>query len=220
VPELFLLALASAVWPTLLAVDVIALSTPRPARILFFFLLGGLATSVGIGLVVVFALEGSSGFTGSRPSADPAVYFTVGIAALVAGGMLSKHPNWVHRDRGKKKKPGWSERVIARGAALAFVAGVVLNIVPGVFPIVGLKDIGQLDYGAAATVALVVGFYLIMFVLVEVPLIAYLVAPARTTVEVGRFNRWLKRNGRRLSLATLYVIGIYLIVRGIVAVFD
>jgi Sap-like sulfolipid-1-addressing protein len=220
VPELFLLAVASAVWPTLLAVDVIALRTPRPARILFFFLLGGLATSVGIGLVVVFALENSTAFTGSRSAADPVVYFTAGIVALVVGRVVSDRPSFARRDRRKTQGPGWSERVIARGAALAFVAGVALNIVPGVFPVVGLKDMSQLGYGAAATVALVVGFYLIMFVLIEVPLIAYLVAPARTAAEVDQFNSWLTRNERRLAVATLYVVGAYLIVRGIVAAVD
>ena len=216
-PELFLLALASAVWPTLLAVDLIALRTPRPARILSFFLLGGLATCVGIGLVIVFALQNSSAFRGARSVADPAVYFTAGIVALMVGRIVSTHPRLANRDR-PKQGPGRSERLIARGAALAFAAGVVLNIVPGVFPIVGLSDIGQLDYGAAATVALVVGFYLIMFALIEVPLIAYLVAPARTAVEVDRFNNWLTRNARRLAVATLYAVGIYLVVRGIVAV--
>jgi hypothetical protein len=219
VPELFVLAVASAVWPTLLAVDLIALRTPRPARILFSFLVGGLATCVAIGLVVVFALENSTAFTGSRSTADPVVYFTAGIVAVVIGWVVSSHPNWVHLDRRKTKGPGWSERVIARGAALAFVAGVALNIVPGVFPVVGLKDIGQLDYGAAATVALVVGFYLIMFVLIEVPLMAYLVAPARTAAEVDRFNSWLTNNARQLAVATLYAVGTYLIVRGIVAAF-
>jgi hypothetical protein len=218
VPELFLLALASAVWPTLLAVDVIALSTPRPAKILFFFLVGGLATSVGIGLAVVFTLEDSTAFTGSSSVADPVVYFAAGTLALLVAWLVANPPNWTRR-RKKKEGPGWSERAIARGAALAFVAGVALNIVPGVFPLVGLKDISQLDYGAAATVALVVGFYLVMFVLIEVPLIAYLVAPARTAAEVGRFNSWLRNNGRRLAVATLYVFGAYLIVRGIVAVF-
>ncbi|MGN6430807.1 MAG: GAP family protein [Gaiellaceae bacterium] len=219
-PELFLLAVASALWPTLLAVDLIALRTPRPARILFFFLVGGLATCVGIGLVVVFALENSTAFTGSRSVADPVVYFTAGIVALVVGRVVSSHPNWVRRDRRKTRGPGWSERVIERGAALAFAAGVALNIIPGVFPIVGLKDIDQLDYSATATVALVVGFYLIMFVLIEVPLFAYLVAPARTATEVDRFNSWLRHNERRLAVAALYVAGTYLIVRGIVAAVD
>ena len=215
-----MLALASAVWPTLLAVDLIALRTPRPARILSFFLLGGLATSVGMGLVVVLALENSTAFTGSHSVADPVVYFAAGIFALVVGKVVSNHPNWARRDRRKTQGESWSERVIARGAALAFVAGIALNIVPGVFPVIGLKDIGQLDYGAAATVALVVGFYLIMFVLIEVPLIAYIVAPARTAAGVDRFNTWLTHNGRRLAVAALYAVGAYLIVRGIVTAVD
>ena len=40
-----------------------------------------------------------------------------------------------------------------------------------------LKDIAELDYAFAETLALVLGFYVIMFMLIEIPLIGYIVAP-------------------------------------------
>ena len=69
------------------------------------------------------------------------------------------------------------ERMLDHGAPLAFVAGIVFNIVPGVVPLVALKDIADLDYSFAATVGLLLGFYVIMFAFIEIPLAGYVVAP-------------------------------------------
>ena len=45
--------------------------------------------------------------------------------------------------------PPWAERVLGKGGVfLAFGVGIVLNIVPGVVPIVAIKDIAELDIGA------------------------------------------------------------------------
>ena len=60
-------------------------------------------------------------------------------------------------------RPGRIEQLLDRGAPLAFVAGIVFNIVPGVFPLIALKDIAELDYGIAETVVVLLGFYAIMF---------------------------------------------------------
>jgi hypothetical protein len=90
----------------------------------------------------------------------------------------------------------------------------VLNVVPGVFPFIALKDVAQLDYGVASTAALVTVFYGIMFAFVEVPLVAFLVAPERTTAMTADFNAWLSAHGRRIAIVVLWVVGAYLVVRG------
>ena len=59
--------------------------------------------------------------------------------------------------------------MLSRGAPLAFLAGVVLNIVPGVLPFVALRDIAELDYSVPATALTLLGFYVIMFAFIEVP---------------------------------------------------
>jgi hypothetical protein len=211
--EIFVLALASMVWPALVAVVVVALASPQPVKLLSVFLVASLLTTVTIGLVIVFVLRGSSLFSGSRPTFGPVVDLVAGAVALVAGLVV--------RSGGRNEKathpgPTWTERTLSRGAPLAFVAGVVLNVAPGVFPFVAMKNIAELDYSPAASAALVVGFYLIMFLPAEVPLGCYLFAPARTAVEVGRFNSWLARNLRQIAAVTLLAVGVYLVVRGIV----
>ena len=230
--EILLLALASTFWPTLIVIVVLALRLPHPVKILVWFLLGGLLTTISVGIAVVFALQGASFMSGSKPTIDPVVEITMGLLSLLAAfalnrkagrerttGQVSVKAETETTKDAKPKKPPLTQRAVESGAPVAFVSGIVLNIVPGTFPIVALKDIAQLDASNAAKVATIVAFYLIMFAFVEVPIVAYLFAPERTTSSMNQFNAWLGRNGRRVGVYVLAGVGCYLLVRGIAALF-
>ena len=226
--ELVVLAFASMFWPTLIVIVVLALRVSHPVKILVWFLAGGLLTTVAVGIAVVFALQGASFMSGSTPTVDPPVYITIGLLSLLAGlALLRKTGRATERSAAPtqppasdtKAKPPITQRVVESGASVAFVSGIVLNIIPGTFPFVALKDIAQLDASNAAKVATIIVFYVIMFAFVEVPIVAYLFAPERTTAEVNDFNAWLGRNGRRLAAYVLAGVGLYLTVRGIVELF-
>jgi Sap, sulfolipid-1-addressing protein len=126
----------------------------------------------------------------------------------------------LRREKPKKKParpkgPSFAERAIDRGPTLAFVAGLLLNILPGVFPILALKNLAELDYSAGETVAILVVFYLIVFAFVEIPIVSYVVAPRWTEEHVSSFNTWLSENTRRVIVWALVAGGIYLTLRGI-----
>ncbi len=221
--ELLLLAVASAFWPTLIVIVVLALRGRHPIKILVWFLAGGLLTTMAIGIAIVFALQGASFMSGSPATIDPVVYLTIGLLSVLVAFVLlrrrGKSPAETPQKRearAKNDKPPLAERAVERGAPFAFVAGVVLNIVPGTFPFVALKDIARLDASNAAKVATIFVFYVIMFAFVEVPIVAYLFEPERTKTRVNAFNSWLRRNGRSVAAYVLGGVGIYLIVRGIV----
>lgn len=212
--ELFLLAVGAAFWPTLILVDVLAFRLERPIRILVAFLAGAFLTTVSIGIVIVFVLQGSSLVSGSRSTFRPAVYVAGGVLALAAAYA-------VNRTRGKPREPGRpspAQRAVGGGVAVAFVAGVILDIFPGVLPFVALAQIAELDASTAAKIAAIVTFYLIMFAFIEVPILAYVVAPVRTIAAISRFNAWLDRNGRLAAAVVLAGAGVYLLVRGLVLV--
>jgi hypothetical protein len=216
------LAIASMFWPTLIVIVVVALRLSHPVKILFGFLAGGLLTTVAVGIAVVFALQGSSLASGSSPSIDPVVYITIGLLSLLAAYVLDRRRVQSAAQKpaetetpSEPNKPSVAERAVHGGARVAFVAGVVLNIVPGTFPIVALKDIAELDAGNAEKVVAIVVFYVIMFAFVEVPLVAYHFAPQRTTLAVNDFNAWLGRNGLRLATFVLAAVGLYLTLRGV-----
>ncbi len=218
--ELFVLAAASALYPVLLAIDIIAFRTPHPARLLGAFLAGGLLTTVSVGLAVVYALEGTSFVSGSEEKdTNHVVGIVAGALALLACFVLARGYSLPRRRKPSAKTPkgpNRTERLLERGAPLAFVAGIVLSIVPGVFPLVALKNIAELDLHVAGTFAILVVFNLIMFVLIEVPLVGLVVSPDRTAELTTRFNDWLVRNARRVGAIALGAAGAYLLIRGIV----
>src|SRR5262249_54246749 len=127
-------------WPLLLAVDVLAFTTDRPIAILSGFLAGGLITTVGIGIAIVFALEDTSLVASTKRTTDASVDIAVGLLALVGAALI-------YRRRPEPKAAGSPhtsnrvERLVARGGILAFAAGIVANVFPGVLPFVALKDI-------------------------------------------------------------------------------
>ncbi len=88
--EILLFALASTFWPTLIVIVVLALRLPHPVKILVWFLLGGLLTTIFVGIAVVFALQGASFMSGSKPTIDPVVYITMGLLSLLAAFALNR----------------------------------------------------------------------------------------------------------------------------------
>jgi predicted metal-binding membrane protein len=212
--ELFLLAVASAFWPTLILVDVLAFRLERPIRILVAFLAGALLTTIALGIVIVFVLQGSSLTSGSRSTFRPAVYLAGGAPALVAAWAVNRTSGRLH----EPGRPSPAQRAVGGGIAVAFVAGIVLDIIPGVLPFVALAQIADLDASTGAKVVAIVAFYVVMFAFIEVPILVYAVAPARTTDAIARFNAWLDRNGRLLGAVVLAAAGVYLVVRGVVLV--
>jgi hypothetical protein len=215
--DLIPLAVASAFWPALLIVDVVSLRAAHPGRLMASFLAGGLLTTVAVGLIVVYALQGTSLTSGSRSWFGPAVQITVGALALFGAFVLSRRRGRPRREPGTDPaERGRIARMLDRGAPLAFVAGILLNVVPGIVPLVGLERIAELDEGVAGTVALLLGFYVIMFAFIEIPLAGYVLAPEPTKGLTLRFNAWLDRNGSLLAVWALALVGAYLVVRGMV----
>jgi hypothetical protein len=212
--EYALLAVASIFWPLLITIVVIVLRTERPVRLLAAFLAGSLLATITIGLALVLSFDGSGFLSSHRGTIDPAVNIVVGALAIVAALAVWRLDERPREPKAEARTRGRAEHYL-ENARLAFVAGVLLNIVPGLFPIVALKDIAEGGYATATSVVLVVVFYLVMFTSVEVPLVGYLVAPEPTVRTVQRLNRWLDRNARKVGAGVLAVVGAYLVARGL-----
>ena len=216
--ELTLLAIASAFWPILIAVDLVALRTPRPVPMLAWFLAGGLLTTISEGLVIVFLLEGTS--LASRGSGAGWGSLVGGCVALLAAVFLraraGRAPSGRPVEEAAAPKASRTERMVQSGGPYAFGAGVVLNVFPGVFPLIALRTISSLSHGNGVKVLLIVALYVCTFALVEVPLIGLLVAPERVDPWVQGLNGWLDRNGKRIAVDVLALVGLVLVLRGVV----
>ena len=222
---MFLLALEAALYPTLLAAVVILLSQPRRVALLGAYLAGGLTMSIGIGLIIVFAVKGTGAAKSSQSTLSWTMDLAIGGLALLVAVALATRADQRFRQRRQTKKPPkpdtenrdpWSQRVLARGSVpIVFFAGVAINI-PGAAYLIALKDIAAANHSTVQAILLVVAFNLIMFVLAEVPFIGLIVAPERTEALVERWDRWLSRNGRTIAIVLAAALGVFLVARGIV----
>jgi hypothetical protein len=226
--QLLFLALEAALYPTLLAAVVILLAQPRRLRLLSAYLAGGLVVSIGAGLLIVHYLQDSGELSDSSSTLSWTADLAVGGLALLAAVALATRADERYRARRAARKAApapspddderepWSTRLLAGGSTpIVFAAGLVINV-PGAAYLVGLKDIAAAHHPTGTTVALVVGFNLIMFMLAEIPWLGLLLRPDAVQRGVDATNAWLGRNGRTLAIGLCAVLGLFLVVRGIV----
>jgi hypothetical protein len=217
-------ALAAALNPTLLGATTVMLLLDHPKRLLLGYLLGALLTSVTLGLVIVFTLDGSA--STAQHTLSPAMDLALGATLLVVAwiirpGHQPKEGGWLAERRRKKESkegkgpPRW-QRTLSKGSArTTFVVGVLLTL-PGASYLIGLHKIADSNPSTAGAIGSVLLFNLIMLALLELPLIGFIFAPEWTPRAVDRFKEWFSRNARRLGFRGALVIGLLLIVKGLI----
>ncbi len=86
--EIFLLALVSMFNPSLLAAVTVMMLFPNPKRLMVGYLLGAYTTSITLGLVIVFTLQGASTESTSKHTISPLEDNAAVIGAGVIGAIL------------------------------------------------------------------------------------------------------------------------------------
>jgi hypothetical protein len=224
--SVFLLSLLAMFNPTLLAAVTVMMLLPNPKKLMLGYLLGAYTTSISLGLLIVFSLNGSGSVETARNTLSPCEDIVVGLLALLVAFVLGtgrdarlqerRHRRKAAKESSGAAKESWPERMLGRGSArITFVLGLVLSF-PGVSFLAALDHIAKLDPGTVPTVLLVVGFCLMQQMLLELPLLGYAIAPEWTQDAVTRLRAWLGRSGRRAAIAGAAIVGILLIARGLV----
>jgi hypothetical protein len=221
--QVFLLALTAALNPILLGASTVMLLLPSPQKLMLGYLLGALMTSITLGLVIVFALKGSSAVSTTQNTINPAVDIAIGAILLIAAYVLATGRNKRFAERRRARKgpkedkgpPRWQQALSKGSARTTFVVGALLTL-PGASYLAGLHNIEKQHLSTSVTVVAVVGFNLIMLILLELPLLSYTVAPNWTPGAIERAKAWVARNGHQAAVIALSAIGGALIIKGIV----
>jgi di/tricarboxylate transporter len=223
VSRVLLFSLTAALYPTLLAATMVMLVLPHPKRLLFGYLLGALTTSVTLGLLIVFSLDGSSSATRTaKDTINPVFDLVLGALILVIVFVVATGRDTWRRERSARKRaaraqkgpPKWKQKLSGGTARTTFVIGALLTL-PGTSYLAALNATAKQDLSDAQTVFTVVGINVIMLILLEVPLIGYTVSPEKTAVAIERGSAWLSRDGAKIGLVLATIIGLALIGRGI-----
>ncbi|WP_167107637.1 GAP family protein [Mycobacterium sp. DL592] len=204
---LLVMAAAVSVEPFRVGMTVLMLNRPRPVLQLTAFLFGGFLMGLTVGAVVVFAL--GAHITARSDVTLPMVQIAIGALALLASLALA-----VTRGR-ERPPPDWLRRALTRPSLVwAGVAGLGIAL-PSVDYLAALAVIAAADVTSTTRVAALVMFNVVAFALVELPLLAYLVAPQRTYAATTAVHRWIRARSRREVAALLAVIGAVLLIAGL-----
>jgi Sap, sulfolipid-1-addressing protein len=221
--RIFVLSLTSALNPTLLAAVTVMLTLLSPKRLLAGYLAGAAVTSVTCGLLLVFALHGTHTSSTAKHTVNPIINIVLGALVLLVAFVVATGRDQRRRARSARKRelakdkppPRWKRQLSKGGARDTFVVGVLLSF-PGASYIAGMGLLSEQHTGTATTVLVVIGFNVIMLILLELPLLGYATKPVQTAAAVARLNGFLVRDGGRLALIAVTVLGILLVGRGII----
>src|SRR5262249_32502478 len=110
----------------------------------------------------------------------------------------------------------WSKRILEGGSVkLVFVLALVLNL-PGALYLVALKDIAAADQTTGAEIIQILGYNSIMYILAEIPLISFYVAPEATKARVIALTDWLGSHGGQIAMVLCGTAGVLLVLRGVI----
>ena len=132
---------------------------------------------------LVFGLQDSPLMSGPRMPSAPGVDIVIGLLALLAGFLVRRVENRRKRDSALREAPKekkksrsseWMQQLVEHGGHLSFAAGIVASIFPSPLVLLGMADIAQLGYDAIPTLVVILGFYLIMFTFIELPIVGAL----------------------------------------------
>jgi hypothetical protein len=206
---ILVMAVAVSLEPFRVGMTVLMLNRPRPMLQLLAFLCGGFAMGMSVGLVILFVLRRrllwSTYFT------LPRVQIFIGALALLAAAALVLTRN---RAAGPGALATRAHRLVSgRSPWVATVAGLGIAL-PSVDYLGALAVILASGAAAMTQVGALLVFNAVAFALVEIPLLAYLLAPQATRNSMAALHDWIRSRRRIEVTALLAAVGCVLLAVG------
>lgn len=207
---LLAMAVAVSLEPFRIGMSVLMLNRPRPHLQLAAFLSGGFLMGLSVGLVVLFLVEArlpqSAHFT------LPRVQIVIGTLALLGAVFLATTTG---RER---TPPAWLNRLLdGQSLWVAGAAGLGIAL-PSIDYLAALAVIAAGTAVPATRMSALLMFNVVAFALVEIPLLAYLLAPERTLAAMTRLHQWIRARHRREVAGLLAAVGTVLVTAGLIGV--
>jgi Sap, sulfolipid-1-addressing protein len=219
---LLAMAIAVSLEPFRIGMTVLLINRPRPPLQLLAFLAGGFAMGITVGVIVLFILRPalqSTHFTVPRVQIVVGAVLLVNAAVVATGvagrrgdGFPSLRVDPAGRVAGKFGPLATRTRQLLDGSSLwtAGVAGLGIAL-PSVDYLAVLALIAAAGAATATQVGALLLFNVVAFGLVEIPLIAYLVAPDRTRTTLSALHDWVRSRRRRAVTVLLAAVGFVLL---------
>lgn len=215
---LLVMAALTSVEPVRIGLTLLMLNRPRPVLQLTAFLCGGFLMGMTGGLVALFAVRpttvAASGLT------LPKVQIGIGSLALLTAAVLALRAATSPACPSTTPAPG--PRAVAahasrllKGRSLWVAATAGLGIaLPSLDYLGALAVIVASGAAVPTQIAALVTFNVVAFALVEIPLLAALIAPDTARAGMARLNTWVRRRRPIQVAALLGTLGAVLITAG------
>ncbi|MUL63143.1 hypothetical protein BOO86_01590 [Mycobacterium sp. CBMA 234] len=237
-----------AMWdPVRLGVAVFVVMRNRPIPALFVFCLGGLTSSLIIGVSAVYLLHGTTkrliaDMNSSTQSIDPgdakivigALVLVVALALLFRAATKTPVPVAVGAPGGVSADPepqveqvsssvtarltAWARQLMrSQSLWMSFLAGLWAGPGPHVELVGALGVILASGNHKSVQLTAVVVYAIVSFAFAEIPLVCYLIAPAKTAQYLELVPNWLRARRIWVMATALTLLGVYLLASGVLS---
>ena len=197
-------ALGAAISPTALLFIAFLLTNQQPRRRASIFLTGAVLITLGVGFLVVLALQGT-GIEGPRHrTVPPWIDLGLGIVLVVFALIIHFRPRATKTPR-QRRELGLIG-LLGLGMAMYTPSPLYLS---------SLHAVAKGHAGLLVTVLSVVLVAALYMLVIEIPIIAHAIWPDGTVRVVTAVNAWLARHGRTIIVLVAGCFGVYLIISGI-----
>jgi hypothetical protein len=204
-------AFLAALSPAALVLAIVYLGSANPRRTLLFFLIGAVAMTVAVGVVLLLALH--AGGLNQPHERQPRYGLRLGLGIVALGASI-----FVARRKPKPpspdKKRGLLSRLADRPAPATALAAGAIVFTPSVSFIAAVQVIATAHASADLVVAALSLVVLIDVMLIWLPLLLHVAAPEATTRGLKAFDGWLRAHGRVIGAVALAVAGVALVING------
>jgi Sap, sulfolipid-1-addressing protein len=212
--ELVLVSIAAMLSPTTLSFSIFTLVvSDRPLRSGFWFYLGALGATLGIGIIAAFVIgDVAASDHPSTPKTWVAVFDVVAAVALL---VFVVHALRRPQDPARVQSMMDQMRKVAESPAVAIVGAGATLANAGAFIPIALKDISELDPSAIEYIGEWAFFTIVSLLPLGVALILLLVAPEWTGRLLGSVRDWLVLHVRTIAAVLVLLVAASLLRSGI-----
>ncbi|MEU0496327.1 GAP family protein [Mycobacterium sp. NPDC006124] len=231
-----LLGLTVSIEPTRLGLIALLLTRPRPIRHLIVFQLTGLTISLTVGFTVLFVFHHS--FFGKSNISPAPLQIAFGVVLLLLAAVLASNISLDRFSRQKVPQTGGADdpaapdaaprptsrrahllrrvRRFLKGESSALSASIgAATAMPSIDYFVLLAIIIASKAPALEQALALLTFLLLAGAGASIPLLSFIVAPAKTRIWVQNLSTWIRRRTRKQAGMFVGVVGALLIAIGV-----
>lgn len=212
--ELALVGLVAMLEPATLVSSMLTLVIGRrPLRTGFWFYLGGLTTTMAVGVLAAFVLGNAAAAPAGKPPKE-----WVAIVNIVAGAAILAYLAWAARRAPDPEKTAANLariRKLDTASAVSIIGAGALLANAGPFMLIALKNISQLNPSASQYLLDWTLFAVASLLPLGVGLLLLVIAPGAATRMLARARRWIELHARLVAGLVLAALAISLLRDGI-----